>query len=88
MDLLVTYSRYISERHDQLMHWLVITAGLLQQSHQDVRIHGILRQICETTRLSIAELLDWAKEVLWINVIEAPNEESLMHWVLNDDETL
>lgn len=78
LDFLATYSQHVNEEHSQLMQWALITAALLQKNEQDVRIKRLLRQTCVTTQLSIVELVEWAKDVLWINAIEAPNEVGLI----------
>lgn len=81
VNFVATYSQYVSEEHNELVRWVLITTSLLQRNEQDIRIHQLLRQLCESAKLSIAETVEWAKDVLWINAIEAPNEERLIHAV-------
>lgn len=79
LDFLATYSQFVSEEHNQLKQWALVTAGLMQKNQQDIRIQRPLRQMCVTDQLSIVEFVEWAKDVIWINVIEAPNETRLIH---------
>jgi hypothetical protein len=78
VDFLAAHVKYVTEEHDKLLRWILVTACLMQRNDLDMRIQVLLRKGCEQSNVSIRELVEWAKEVIWINVIEAPFEDKLI----------
>lgn len=89
-DLVAQHAISLEERHRELETWALVTAALLQnRGERGVYVQEIRRVVSEMVNQSPRDVIELAEEMIWINILESPNVESLLQEVdlfaLGDD---
>lgn len=89
-DLVVRHATSLEERHFELKVWALVTVALLQnRGERGVYVHEIQGVVSGMVNQSPREVIEVAEEMIWINILESPNAESLLQevnfFVLGDD---
>ncbi|KAH7002516.1 hypothetical protein EDB80DRAFT_647492 [Ilyonectria destructans] len=78
-DLVAQHAISLEERHLELEIWALVTAALLQnRGERGVYVQEIQRVASGMVNQSSREVIELAEEMIWINILESPNVESLL----------